>query len=73
MPPDTSIRVGPGRERGKREANIGVVARDAQDVGAQERRLVDIHALLLDLPAVDAPGARRKGSPSRSFPRRRFR
>lgn len=29
----------------------------AQDVGAQERRLVDIHALLLDLPAVDAPGA----------------
>jgi len=29
----------------------------AQDVAGRERRLVDIHALLLDLPAIEAPGA----------------
>lgn len=29
----------------------------AQDVTGREQRLVDIHALLLDLPPVDAPGA----------------
>ena len=33
----------------------------AQDVTGNEEHLVDLHALLLDLPAIDAPGAFRSG------------
>lgn len=33
----------------------------AQDVTGNEEHLVDIHALLLDLPTIDAPGAFRSG------------
>lgn len=33
----------------------------AQDVAGRERRLVDIHALLLDLPPIEAPGALEPG------------
>ncbi len=36
---------------------LAAVPAAAQDVTGREERLVDIHALLLDMPAIDAPGS----------------